>query len=336
MWMRMKIFTFIISLVCLLSPVMGNTGGYLSFEYTNGHKDSDVYGRTFQNAEVGIIFSGFSQGFEYTAEMSLDQQRHFRIEQAWVGYSTSEQISMKFGVYPVPFGRYNQINRPHRTILVNTPLAVEYFFPNRWKNLGVLLEGRISSIFYSTYIGNGLAEAEGLNASQTFQDNNRDKGQGGKIGLELSEGLDLAYSRYWGKYDDAGERDLRLEALDGRIVIAGIQFLYERIWGTIENPGGYPDGTAKGYSVQMNYNMNRFRPFVCYQEAVYEDRYHGPGFLKDISAGQGISLSKKRWAAGVVYFPTPNVVFKLEYDWNKETGAGRKDNVLVIQAALNF
>jgi hypothetical protein len=82
--------------------------------------------------------------------------------------------------------------------------------------------------------------------------------------------------------------------------------------------------------------MDRFRPFACYQEAVYEDRYHGPGFLKDISAGQGISLSKKRWAAGVVYFPAPNIVFKLEYDWNKETGTGRKDNVLVIQAALNF
>jgi len=331
-----KQLILVVAILGLLTPVMGETNGYLSFEYAKGQINSSVYDGSFQDAEIGIIFSGFSQGFDYTAEMSLDQQQRFHIEQAWVGFSASALINLRFGVYPVPFGQYNQVNRPHMTMLIKAPLPVEYFIPHRWTNLGILLEGRVSNFFYSAYLGNGLTEAEYLNTSQTFQDNNKDKALGGKIGLELSEGLSLAYSRYEGKHDDAGERDLKLEALNGRLVLAGIEFLYERIWGNIKNPGGYPDGSVKGYSVQMSFDVGGFRPFVSYQEAVYQDEYHGPGFIMSISAGQGIRLDRTRWAAGAVYYPSPNVILKLEYDWNMEAGIKRKDNVLTVQAAVSF
>jgi len=320
--------------LCLVPSLWGDTAGYLSLSYSSRHGSESA---TFRSPEVGLILTGFmSQRLKYAAEVSFNREGVFRIEQAWVDFTGSKAVNLELGVFPVPFGRYNLINRPHTTVLINAPLPVKLFFPRRWNDLGLLLEGKISGFLYSAYIGNGLAEKNRLSMGQVNRNNNGNWGYGGRIGLELSDSASLGYSRYWGKFDDAGERNLRIEALDGRIVIAGVEIIYERIWAGIENPGLYPKGKALGYSVQADFDIDRFRAFASFQKANYQDPFHGNGFLPGLAPGQGIFLNKKRWAVGLLYFPLANILFKLEYDWNTDHETGARYHALWIQAALHF
>ena len=335
--MKYKLLIWLLGLICTFSPLSGETGGYLSFEYRTEWGQGNAQKGFFGNSEAGIIFAGPLSGrFEYAVEVSLKQEDRFRIEQAWVRYLASQAFILKIGVYPVPFGWYNEANRPQTTVLVNSPLPVFHLFPTRWRDVGVQVEGKISGISYSLYLGNGLTEAENLSLVPSFRENNGDKGKGGRIGLELSESINFSYSRYWGKYDGAGERDIRLEAFDVRAALLGIDFEFERIWGKQENPEGFSSGEWIGYFILASFEIDRFRPYASYQEVDYRDDYHGPGFILDVSSGSGIIVDRSRWAAGLVYNLTETFLIKLEYDWNREKDFEISNDMWVLQAALNF
>jgi hypothetical protein len=335
--MRARNFSIFLILAVFLTPAhaLGKTSGYLSFEYIKGQEQSDVTDGSFRKSQFGLIFSDeIAPRIDYVAEIRFKEESRIELEQAWAGFNLSNLLNFKLGLYIVPFGKYNQENRPHQTMLINAPLVVEKMFPPSWRDVGVLLEGRTGGIYYSAYWGNGLYESENLGGSQQFTDNNLDKAKGARLGTALSQSLEVALSYYRGKYDEENERDLIFQGIDLIWSSEGIKILSEYLKGTLENPEGFSEGKIEGYYIQASFETGTLRPVFSYQRLKYEDPFHGQGFSP--GPGTGISEEKNRWSLGLVYFASENVFLKFEYDLNREKDPEIKDNSYSFQAALSF
>lgn len=335
--MKTKIFLFVLVLFSASLPIQAKINGYLSLDYRKGQNQADLSYGSFENPLFGLIFSGeLAEKIDYLAEVRFKGEGASELDQLLVEIKPSASFHLDLGLYLVPFGRYNQSNRPHQTMLISAPLNIERIYPASWRDMGILLEGRLKGLFYSAYLGNGLAESESLSMGQQFKDNNRDKAKGGRLGLALSESIELAYSYYNGKYDELNERDLTLQGVD--LVWSGksFQLLSEYSKAHLENPKDFNAGKAEGYFIQVSFDMDSFRPVVSYQRLKYEDPFHGRGFIRPDYRGEGISEEKERWALGFGYFVSQNVFLKFEYDFNREKGLELKDDSLSVQVALSF
>lgn len=333
--MKRKAFFFLVVLLTLFSSLQARITGYLSLDYTKGEREFDLSHGTFQNSQAGLLFSGdITPALSYLAEIRFNAESEVELDQAWISVGSSEAFNLKLGLYLVEFGRYNQLNRPHQTMLIHPPLNVEKIYPSFWRDIGIQVQGRWRSFFYSAYLGNGLSEEEELSRGQQFKDNNRDKGKGGRVGLALGQGLEIACSYYNGKYDEANERSLSLQGADLFWVEEGYQIYAEYTRASLELPDG--TGTAEGFFVQAVMNMGRFWPVACYQLLDYEDGFHGLGFISPDFPGAGISEKKRRWALGFMVQAAENLILKFEYDFNREKDADLKDDSFSIQAALSF
>jgi phosphate-selective porin len=335
--MRVRNFSLFLILVVFLTPVhvLGKTSGYLSFEYLKGQDQSDMSNGSFRNSQFGLIFSDeIAPRIDYVAEIRFWDESRIELEQACVGFTLSDSLSFTLGLYIVPFGKYNQENRPHQTKLINAPLVVEKMFPPTWRDVGVKLEGRTGGIYYSAYLGNGLYESENLGVSQQFRDNNLNKAKGARLGAALSQSLEVALSYYSGKYDEENERDLIFQGIDLIWLSEGFQIFSEYLKGSLQNPESFSEGKIEGYYIQASFESGSLRPVFSYQRLRYEDPFHGPSFGP--GSGTGISEEKNRWSLGLVYFASENFFLKFEYDFNREQDPEIKDNSYSFQAALSF
>ncbi len=333
--MKKRIFVGVFVLFVSFQSVEGETNGYLSFEYSRDLKTVEK-NNTFQNIQLGLIFSGaLTPGIGYLAELRLHGGQ-IEAEQAWLRFFSSESFRLKLGLYLVPFGKYNQNGRPHETYLITTPLNIAHSFPLNWRDIGALIEGRIGSFVYELWAGNGLSEGMNLSEGQQFIDNNVNKGIGGRLSWFLSQSFEVAYSYYRGKVDSANERKTVLQCVDVTWSSESLQVLGEYTRGNIENPAEVSKGTIDGYFIQASISLQKIHPVVSYQKFNYSDAFHGQGFVGPNIQGEGIHFNQNRWAFGIVYIPTPNVLLKLEYDIDKDESIGQKKRTLTLQAALSF
>ena len=307
--------------------------GYFSSEYLKGQAESGFALGSFQNVQAGAIATVvISQKFTFTLEgraLTLDATgasgARFEVEQALLGFAPSAAFSLKAGLFLVPFGAWNQASRPYETLLVGTPLNLQYLYPESWRDLGLLVDGRFGIFSYSAYLGNGLKEDDSLARGQQFADNNKDKAKGGRLGLSLSQEIQAGVSYYTGKYDDLDQRSLTLEGAHLSWVTNEWQVRAEATKGIIKNPEPFENGTCEGYSIWLVMSVSHLQPVGSFQRVKYVDPYHG----------EGISIDVRRWTAGLRYTLGTIVYLKAEYQWNLETPKV-KNNLLRIQAALSF
>ncbi len=334
--MNKRFICIIFFLFVSLQVVQGETNGYLSFDYSKNLKNAEKKPDSFQNIQLGLIFSGSpSPNIGYLAELRLSDKK-VEAEQAWVRFFSSESFRLKLGLYLVPFGKYNAFGRPHETFLIHTPLNVAHSFPSSWRDIGILIEGRIGSLLYEVFAGNGLSEGKSLNEGQQFSDNNKNKGIGGRFSWFLSQSFEVAYSHYRGKADADNKRKTVLRCVDMTWSTVDFKVLGEYTWGDIENPNGFSKGQSEGFFIQASLTLQKIHPVVSYQRLNYSDPFHGQGFLNPLVQGSGIQFNLNRWAFGIVFMPYTNVLIKLEYDLNKDKSIDQNKTALTFQAALSF
>lgn len=335
--MKLKISLFLFAFCFFTVHASAQIKGYIAAQFLKSQGNGDFIQGTFANPLLGLMLSGdISTNFAYGAEFRIIDITKVEVDQAWVGLSSSDALRLQLGLYLVPFGIYNQVNRPHQTTLINPPLNVQYCYPDHWKDIGLVATGMISGFVYSAYLGNGLKEGEDLHDGQQFEDNNKDKGKGGRFGFRLSQGFEVAYSVYRSKYDDENSRNLTLHGADVNWTTQDWQVWAEYSKAIIHNPEGFSSGNAEGYFFQALIFMGSFQPFVSYQKIQYSDPYHGPGFSPKTGAGEGIFLDEFRWALGLKYSPVANLYLSLEYDFNRMKGDEEKADSWAVQVAFSF
>ncbi len=338
--MSRRAAVLLVALVLLPGAVLRGQvsyGGYLSFEAVKGQSESPYPKFNLENIQAGVLAAGqAARNFGFTLEIRTRSISMFELEQAWVGFMPPEAVSIKVGLFLVPFGLYNRASRPHESPFIRTPLNLLEGYPASWRDLGLLIEGRIGVLTYAAFVGNGLGEEEDLKGGQLFRDNNSDKGKGGRVGLIFSNSLMAGFSYYTGKYDDAGERQLTLGGFDLTWMTTEWEVKGEYTKALIENPDPFEDGRVEGFTIWTSMFLGNFHPLVSFQKISYEDPFHGPGFVSEVEPGTGLYRDLTRWTAGIRYVPGPGVVIKFEYDWNKDKTLPLKDDVFQIQAAVSF
>jgi hypothetical protein len=316
-------------IAALALPAAGQVkyGGYLSFEYIKGQSESAFPRGNLENILVGFLAAGqLGQKFGFAVEARALSVSSFDLAQAWAGFLPAQAITIKAGLFLVPFGAWNRASRPHETLLIRTPLNLEYLYPAFWRDLGVLVEGEIGVLSYAAYLGNGLAESDEIGGGQQFRDNNTDKAKGGRLGLTIGQGARAGVSYYTGKMDDQDMRDLVLEGADISWATSQWEIHGEYTKGIIENPQPFEKGQSEGYSIWAAMGFRSFQPVGSFQKVKYEDPYHLGGILRDQS----------RWTLGLRYVLSSTLFIKVEYDWNKEKEVVLKNNLFQVQVALGF
>jgi hypothetical protein len=260
----------------------------------------------------------------------------FEIEQAWAGLLWSDAFQVKLGLFLVPFGRYNSASRPFETSLVQAPLPVAAVFPASWRELGAMAEGKSGFLRYSAWIGNGLSEQQDLASGQQFRDNNKNKAWGGRLGLALSDSLEVGGSYYTGKVAASDERRLTMKGADATWTNGGLKLAAEYFRSDIANPEPTAAGKAEGWFVLGSYDLRGVSAVVSYQKLAYEDGFHGPGFTGPSGPGLGISDDRRVWTIGLTAPLSPGFILKAEYDFNREPRLELKNDIFRAQIAARF
>ncbi|MBN1222642.1 MAG: porin [Candidatus Aminicenantes bacterium] len=311
--------------------------GYLSAGYVHGQEDTSYSNGTFQNPQLGLLFSGMlTATVSYTAETVLNQNAKIDLNQAYLGVMKSDVFGVNLGLFLVPFGKYNQNSRAYQTALVETPLNLRKLYPFMWRDIGVQVEGEFSGLIYSVYFGNGLAETQSLESGQQFKDNNANKAIGGRFAWKMDPKIEIAYSHYRGKYDADNSRKLVLHGVDGSWITQSFRLIGEYTWADMETPADIENGEVEGFYALLTFDFLSLWPVVSYQKLDYKDPFHGVGFLSPDMPGEGVSEAKTRWAIGLTYNLSQTAFFKLEYQINKEEGFSKKDNAVYLQITLSF
>lgn len=318
-------------------PAQVAVGGYFSLDFLRGQAASAAPHASIENIQAGLIVSGkWTERLGYALEIRSKENMRFEIEQAWAGLVWSDALQVKVGVFLVPFGRINAASRPYEIPLVRVPLPSSEAVPASWRELGVMAEGRSGFLRYSGWVGNGLAEGRDLASGQQFRDNNANKAWGGRLGLMLSDSLEVGGSYTTGKVDALGERALVLKGADAVWTNGGLKLAAEYTRAEIANPAPYAAGTAEGWFVFGSFDFGSVSPVVSYQKLVYSDEFHGPGFAGPPDPGLGISEDRRVWTIGVTAALNAGFILKAEYDFNREPRFELKNDIFRAQIAARF
>jgi hypothetical protein len=341
--MKKRLFAFLLvigaaaALMAVTASAETRLGGYFSLDYLKGKAPDPYAGGSIQNFTAGLLVSGeFSAQITYALEIQAVSTQKFEVQQAWAAFLGSDAFRARVGLFLVPFGKTNESARAFQTRLVQAPLPVGLLAPASWRELGVMIEGRLGPVVYASYLGNGLTEAESLSGGQQFKDNNRDKGRGGRIGLLWGSNFEIGASTYAGKVDDAGTRSLTLKGFDATWSTENIRLAGEYAKADIANPAPFAAGSAEGWFVELALKFGEWTPLAAYQKGRTDDPYHGPGFDASGVPGAGVFERRSFWAVGLVYALHPNVLVKGEYDFSIRDEKGGRNAVVRIQAAAHF
>ncbi len=311
-------------------------GGYFSFEYLKSQAEG-LYSRgTFTNFNGGLSVSGLIYGsLSFMAEGRLASREDFQLAQAYINFQGSQLISFKLGFFEIPFGRFNSAARPQENPTVFRPLAF-HFFPYRWNDLGICLQGNFAIFYYSAYIINGLsADSQGYLETK-FTDPNKDKAMGGRLGLRFGEGVELGGSIYNGKYDPDGTKDIQFRGLDLIWLTPEWEVRGEYIQTVYDHPTLNQKISFEGYYLTVSMLFKSFRLYYSFQKSDLAQDLVDDHQAPPLNIFLDTMVKKTRSAVGLKWDATGSFYAKLEYDWNKESNVKLKDNMLLVQVGFAF
>ena len=334
-----KILSFLAAVFILAgaAPAQVRLSGYFSAVYLQGFGRSASLPGGFVDPAAGLLLSGeWTPQFNYLLEFRTGTDWKPEIEQAWAGWTASESMRFRLGLFLVPFGLYNEANRPFQTLLVAAPYPYGEAFPASWRDIGAVVDGKFGVFRYAGYVGNGLAEADSLAGGQQFKDNNKKRALGLRLSASLSSELNVGGSYCRGRQDSDAARNLTLIGGDLSWMTPNVHFTAEYTRADVDNPAGYARGRAEGWNIQLGLPFGDFTPLAAYEKSRTNDPYHGAGWTSSGTPGAGLFENHERWAIGLTYTPYANIVLKIEYDIQNKAGIDGRDAVLRVQSAVHF
>lgn len=320
--------------ISLSAQIKGS--GYFSFEYLKSQSDGYYPRGTFANFNGGLAVSGIISGsLSFVAEGRVASRQDFNLAQAYLNFQGSQLITLKIGLFEIPFGRFNWSGRPHENPTVFRPLAF-HFFPYRWQDLGVCLQGNFAIFYYSAYIINGLSADNQGYLETKLTDVNKDKAMGGRLGLRFGQGFEVGGSIYNGKYDPDGTKDVQFRGMDLLWLTPEWEVRGEYIQTGYDHPFLNRKINFEGYYLTVSMLFKNFRLYYSYQksdlpEAIIDDHQAPP-----LNIFLDTMVKKTRSALGLKWDLVSNFYAKIEYDWNKEKDIQLKDNVFLVQLGFVF
>lgn len=198
--------------------------GYSDFLFYNGERGNETTSFFSQNRTNILLASEFAKKWDFflnlefkgafklgnkstswSGEEEAKVEGSLELEEAWTGYTVSEKLKLKAGIFHAPFGSFNVIQDASPTyISVRPPLIYDDDFRS-WNPVSIIPDkanleisgrfpGKNLALEYHLYAGNGLGKGP-----ENFSDGS-DISFGGRLKLNYNENLGIGFSTY---YDNA-------------------------------------------------------------------------------------------------------------------------------------
>ncbi len=232
-----------------------------------------------------------------------------KIEQAWMSYVINDWMSLKGGIFLVPFGKFNLLHDSDIQELTDRPLFARRLIPSTWTDAGFGFLGELPIgeklkweilpdfyLNYETYVGNGLDEDisdRGLRDARGSASNdlNNNKDFVTRLGFGLNRNLEIGLSTYYGKFGRSGS-----DTRNGKDSIFGIGSDVNFKRGPFELVGDFAYFDFQDGALVDHDNSNTTAPVSApkYMRGFYiEPRYHfWPKFLSNTFLGRGFKDPK--------------------------------------------
>ena len=276
------------------------------------------------------------------------------LEWAEVFYEIGESATLGLGKFLMPFGYFQEnIHAAYINKLPDEPFVVSNTFATTLApthDLGVQIRGPIplgsARLNYVLYVANGPRLDLGTNDPATagalefenFDDNNRNKAVGGRIGFQPAPGVEIGYSALVARVGPDGTPfrnvDATLQDVDlnyvGRVgpLKGRVDARAEWVWSDVDPAdfgSGVQNNRRRGGYAQLAYRPTELLggPLADLEGVARYDRIEQPGGspLPDVSS----------WTAGLDYYAGPTSVFKFAY----QGGAG-VERAFLFQYAVGF
>ena len=298
-------------------------GGYIDHElfWTDEKKTFD------QHRFIPFIHGEVSDRIHVTAEIEFEHgglvkgsggsDGEVKLEFATLDITFAEWLTYRGGVILSPLGKFNLIHDSPLNDLTNRPLVARQIVPTTLSEsgmgfFGTFYPGEASVMGYEVYVVNGFNSAlinadgsVGIRSGRGSQktDNNAEKSIVGRINYSPFLGLDLGASVHTGAYDDRGEENLTVFALDGSFTHGPIDMLGEYATASID---GTKEDSQFGFYGLVGYH---FLPgaVTAFPNSIFTAvaRYD---FI-DLD-----SSDETRYTIGVNFRPEEETVIKLDYE----------------------
>jgi hypothetical protein len=200
-------------------------GGYMDHElfWNDKNKSFD------QHRFVPFLFSEVSDRIHVSSEIEFEHggnvggDGEIKLEFATLDIAFHEAVSLRGGVILSPLGRFNLIHDSPLQDLTNRPLMAREIVPTTLSESGMGLFGTLyptaaTVLTYELYVVNGFnsAAATRLRSGRGSQkvDNNEEKSVVGRLSVSPALGMEVGGSFHVGAYDDAGNHNLSIFAID--------------------------------------------------------------------------------------------------------------------------
>jgi hypothetical protein len=293
-------------------------GGYIDHELIWNDKK-----KTFdQHRFIPFIHASVSDRIHVTAEIEFEHgglvkgtgesDGEVKLEFATIDISFAEYLNYRAGVILSPLGRFNLIHDSPLNDLTNRPLVNRQIIPTTLSEAGMGFFGTIyptqaALVGYEIYLVNGFGGATEASIrsgrGSQKQDNNEEKSVVGRLNYSPLIGVDLGASLHWGAYDDDGDDNLTIAALDGSVNRGPWEVRGEFARASV-------DGAAAedrfGYYAQAAYH---FLPGLLPQfpNSIFTATFRYDFIDLDVS-------EETRYTLGINLRPEEDTVIKLDYE----------------------
>lgn len=354
----------------------------------------DVKGGTAQHLFSGYAFAGYTdrKGEPGTFNAGANPIFHFKpadrlffgvelelglaggktevgLEYAHLAYFLNDYVTLDAGQFLSPFGMFSERQHPAWiNKLPDAPLAFGHeggIVPP--SILGAQIRGGVpvgqTRLHYSLYLGNGPTlnsgadepDAAGMQHFNNYDNFQKDKAVGGRLGFLPFPELEIGYSGQYSRMGARGTSQQRADALlhgpylsyvrDSERLKGVIDVKAEWAWSMVDRltydptgalgfgPVTYDNRRSGGYA-QLAYRPSKLNsPVLKKLEGVFRfDRLDRP-------SGAPESADESRYTFGLNYWLSPSTVFKAAYQFGdrKKTDMPSEDiNAFLIQAAMGF
>lgn len=130
-------------------------GAYGEISYNQPEGDN---GQLDVHRLVLLLGYKFDDKTQFVSEIEVEHVEEIFVEQAFVNYAISDNMSLRGGLMLVPMGIINEYHEPTTFNGTERPTVDNVIVPTTWREIGVGVTGRFSeiSLGYQAYVFNGF------------------------------------------------------------------------------------------------------------------------------------------------------------------------------------
>ena len=338
-------------------------GGYADFEYRNRQ---DAKQKFEVVRMVPFIYADVAPGIRFASEIEFEHggateenTGDAAVEFAFLDYDLlGENLGLRAGILLNPLGKFNLIHDSPINDLNDRPMVDKTILPTTLSEPGAGFFGTSYldpvKLDYQIYVTQGfnggatgksfIDTSNGIRSARSAVngagDNNESLSYSGRLGVSPRLGTEIGFSFHTGNWDNAGENNLRILALDWAFQWRNLEFLGEygnaAIGRNATTDVSVP-GNMEGYYLQANahFLQDAVRPGSVFTGVLRWDH-------QDLDLSNETSTNtdnrKQRLTFGLNFRPIEQTVFKLDYQINYEDSAATRvsNNAWILGFATYF